>query len=111
MFKNMNNKNYTLRVLREPLFSLPVAMFFPKNHFLTNEVSSVVSVLHSAGLIDHWIGNYAREMSKTSAVMGPKVLQIDQLAGGIYIYLGGCLIGTIIFLVEKLIKVERKSCC
>jgi hypothetical protein len=96
-----------LSVLPEILFALPVAMYFPKNHFLANEVDSKISNLHSAGIIDRLIENYLVAIPKQSSSPGPKKLNFEQLTGGIYIFLGGCLIGILTFLVEILMKASQ----
>lgn len=95
-----NYKNFTLRILPETLFSIPIAMYFPKNHFLANEVNSKISILHSAGLIDHWVSMYLTESPKETFSSGPRQLSVAQLMGGIYIYFGGLLLGFLTFLVE-----------
>lgn len=105
-----NRNNFTLRILPEVLFSIPVAMYFPKNHFLDDVIDPKINILHSAGLIDYFIAKFSPRMLKEESLLGPKKLTFNQLAGGIYVYFAGCLISTFAFFAEKLIgtvKINR----
>lgn len=95
-----NSGNFTLRVLPEIIFSVPIAMFFPKNHFLANEINSKISILHQAGLIEKWISNYLNPIIQKSLDVGPQKLNIDQLSGVLYIYCAGCACAFVSLVVE-----------
>lgn len=106
-----NYKNFTFRVLPEILFSIPLAMYFPKNHYLVNEVNTKISILHAAGLINRWTSEYLGMTYTAAPAKGPKKLNLEQLEGGIFIFVIGCVVGSIIFLFEKLaiIKIYHKK--
>jgi hypothetical protein len=95
-----NQKNFTLKILPEILFSLPLAMYFPKHHYLASIIDAKVKILHSAGLIDYWISQYLTDTNKEVPSPRPKMLTVEQLAGGIYVLLAGCGIGLLTFLAE-----------
>lgn len=105
LFTNLQNrKNFTLQTLSEILFSLPVAMYFPKNHFLPDEFDTKISSLNAAGLIERWKLNYLPPLPEAFVSKHPKKLKLEQLLGGIYIFLGGCLMAFVSFLVEFSIR-------
>lgn len=79
-------------------------MYFPKNHFLENLIDQKVNILKSAGLIDYLIEKYVPKQVKVETFLGPKKLTVDQLAGGIFVFLMGCFISLISFVVEIVIK-------
>lgn len=103
-----NSKNFTFNVLPEPLFSIPVAMYLPKNHFLTNEINAKISILHSAGLIKRWTAEYLQESPKSIPSMGPKQLNVNQLFGILYVFIGGCMLSILFLMLEIIIKVKIK---
>lgn len=108
MYENKKNyKNFTYHVLPEVLLSMPVAMYYPKNHFLASTVNSKIRIIQSAGLIDKLMSKYL-EMPKQTPSTGPSKLSVKHLAGGLYIYVGGCLIAMICFLLEKFCKIAFK---
>ena len=108
IYANLKNfKKFTFRVLPEILFSVPVAMYFPKNHFLVNEINSKISILKSAGLIDWWTSKYLQGRKEPLTIV-PAKLNIKHLAGGFYIFIGGFTIAVICFIIERFVKISRK---
>lgn len=103
-----NQKNFTLRILPEILFSLPLAMYFPKNHYLAEIIDKKVKLLHSAGLLDFWTSSYLKQLNKDISSPGPSMLTIEQLAGSFYILLGGLTLGTFVFIVELSVHVFKE---
>jgi hypothetical protein len=99
-----NENNFTLRILPEVLFSVPIAMYFPKNHFLENLIDQKINILNSAGLVDYLISKYAPKPVEPETMLEPKRLTFDQLAGGIYVCLAGSLMSFLAFIVENLMK-------
>lgn len=106
IYQNKQNyKNFTFRVLPEILFSIPVAMYFPKNHYLVNEVNSKISLLDAAGIIEWLTLKYLGALKIEPAdSTGPRKLNLEQLIGGIYIYAGGCVCGFLCLFLEKLVE-------
>lgn len=101
LYANQQNyENFTLRVLPEVLFSVPVAVFLPKNHFLVNEINSQISILNAAGLVDYWITKYLHFKAREVSSSIPKKLNVGQLQGGLLMYLAGCGLGFLVFLIE-----------
>lgn len=102
-----NRKNFTLHILPETIFSFPVAMFFPKNHFLVNEVNLRIRNLQSSGLVERWISNYLDTSIKKVPLSVLRKLNLSHLSGGFSIYLSGCLFGLLCFLGELLLRRRR----
>lgn len=102
-----NSKNFTFHVLPEILFSVAVAMYFPKNHYLADEFSSRVSILHSAGLIDRWTSKYLSLVGRQTSSTGPKKLNVGHLTGILYIYTAGCILGMICFVLENIAQTAK----
>lgn len=103
----LNSKNFTFHVLPEILFSAPIAMYFPKDHPLSTEFSSRISILHSAGLIDRWTSNYLSLSRKQTSSAVPKKLNVGHLIGMLYIYSAGCIVGLVFFLLENVAKTAK----
>ncbi|CRK90889.1 CLUMA_CG004578, isoform A [Clunio marinus] len=103
----MNSKNFTLRVFPEILFSIPIAMYFPKDHFLKKIFDLRVSELETAGLIDKMILKYLKPSQKIIPTHSPKKLSIENLIGGFYILIIGCVLGFVAFLLEIIIQTKK----
>lgn len=91
-------------MLPEVLFSVPVAMFFPKNHFLVGEIDSKINDLHSAGLVDKWTSDYLLSTQQRLYASGPRKINVQQLTGILIIFVGGCTVSILCFVVESLMK-------
>lgn len=95
-----NYKNFTLRILPEIVFSVPVAIFLPKNHFLVNEINAKISDFNSAGLITFWTSKYLNSNVKDLPTIGPKKITVSHLAGALFIFVAGCCCSFTCFVVE-----------
>jgi hypothetical protein len=104
----INSKNFTYRVLPQVVLNVPVALFLPKYHYLTNEIERCVNILHAAGLIEFWIAEHLDEKYLKPKIedASPKVLELEHLKGIFYVWLGGCTISILIFLIE----IARHNC-
>lgn len=104
LYDNQKNyKNFTFKILPEILLAVPVAMYFPKNHFIVNEISSRINNIESAGLKNYFISKYLFVVKED--VSTPLVkLNLDHLSGGFVLYLGGCIFGIATLLLEISIK-------
>jgi hypothetical protein len=91
-------------VLPENLFSIPIALYLPKNHYLVNEVDTSVRLIHSTGLIDYWISKYVHLFYLNYQIVDnePKKLTFTQLYGIFIIWIGGCLLSILLFVIEVL---------
>lgn len=101
IYSNQQNyKNFTLRILPEIVFSVPVAIFLPKNHFLVSEINEKISIFNSAGLITFWTSKYLNPNFKDVPNVEPKKITVDHLAGALFIFVAGCCSGFTCFVVE-----------
>jgi len=98
----LNYENFTLNVMAEILFSVPVVILFPKNFYLVNEINLRINIMHAAGLIDYWKTKYSNAdyaRAKTNAPR-PKKLSLFNLSGGFYIWVGGSLLAFVVCVIE-----------
>lgn len=104
-----NYKNFTLRILPEIVFSVPVAIFFPKNHFLVDEINAKISDFNSAGLISFWTSKYLNANFKDVPTVGPRKITVDHLAGALFIFIAGCGCSFTCFVVEIIAYEFKKN--
>ena len=106
----LNYKNFTFNILPEKLFSYPVAMFFPKNHYLIKYVENSIGHLQSAGLVHFWMSRYFDFSILNYAVVNtdPKKMTFDHLSGIFIIWLSGCIIACVCFSLEIVYGKLRK---
>lgn len=103
-------KSFVLKVCKEELLTVNIVMYFPKQFYLKNAIDQKLNELATAGLLEFWIQNYAdmRFFNIKSEQSGPKNLQMQHLFGIFNIWLIGCAISCIVFILE-LIFVKCKS--
>lgn len=105
-----NYKNFTLRMLPEIVFSIPVAIYFPKNHYLVDEINAKISDFSSAGLISFWTSKYLNANFKNVPAAGPRQITVDHLAGALFIFIAGSSCSFTCFVVEIIAnKFKRKD--
>lgn len=109
MFANQQNyKKFTFHILQEILFSVPIAMYFPKNFYLVQEINKKVGIIQSTGLIDYWISFYLNSaFMKFQTSKSPKKLNLSHLSGGFLLWAGGCLLGMLFFISELFIRTKN----
>jgi hypothetical protein len=96
------------KVVKEPLLTNQLVLFFRKNHFLVDSVDDVIGIFKAAGLIDLWISKYVRK-KRTIDDQNPKVMTIYDLSGTFEIFFIGSFVSFSSFVVEIIFqKVQRR---
>lgn len=105
IYRNQKNyKTFILKVCKEQLFTVNIVMYFPKNFYLREAINVKLSELSTAGLLQYHIQKKAemKFFNMISEQKGPKKLNIHHLTGVVNIWLIGCAISLVIFLIEVL---------
>ena len=89
-------------MLPEYLYSFNYVIYFQKNSPYLNAFNTKMSLYKSGGLIDYWTSKYLNTMylNIQEPNVGPKKLNLVQLQGGFQVWLIGCGISSLIFLLE-----------
>ena len=60
--------------------------------------------MKASGLVDHWISQFMdmKYLNMKETKQGPKKLNLQQLSGSFQVWLGGCFIGFVSFLIEHI---------
>lgn len=97
-----NNRNTTLTTCKEQLLTIPIVLYFRKNHYLVKEVNEKISMINAAGLSEYWTKIYLEKTLKNvnKSKRELQKLNLQQLFGGFQIWIGGCIIGLVTFIVE-----------
>ncbi|CAO1429976.1 unnamed protein product [Diamesa hyperborea] len=96
-----NDRNSTLTICKQQLLTIPIVLYFRKNHYLVKEVNEKISMINSAGLSEYWSkmnSGTLRNAQKSKREL--RKLNLHQLLGGFQIWIGGCIIGLVTFVVE-----------
>ncbi|CAG9808659.1 unnamed protein product [Chironomus riparius] len=105
------------RILKQSLFTHQYGISTFRNHFLFELTDEIVQRFIPMGIIQHsyefhtWVNfrNIVEDVESTQ-----KVLDVDDLAYGFYIWLGACgisIIGFLLELVAHCLIVFRQNCC
>ena len=93
---------HLLQFCKEILYSHQFVIYFQKNSYLVTAINEVIESLQTNGLISHWRSQtmnikYLKGPPKTKE---PKKLEMEQMAGGIYLFCGGLIASFTVFLIE-----------
>ena len=102
-YKNqLNDRNATLTTCKEQLLTVPIVLYYRKNHYLVKEVNQKMSMINSAGLSDYWTKIYLEKTLKSDHKSKRELqkLNLQQLYGSFQIWIGGCIIGLLTFVGE-----------
>lgn len=94
--------NYVFEICKERLVQTPVVLYFQKSSFLTDIFNEKLDQLMNAGLIEYWHNQYFRTKVEKS-VTGPKPLNMANLKGVFEIWITGCIITFLVFVLEHII--------
>lgn len=104
LYENQKNyKNFTYKILPEILFSVPVALYLPKHHFMVSEMSTRINSIESVGLTKFYVSKYLTVVKEDTATPLRK-LNLDHLSSGFVLYLVGCSFGIVALAIEVSIK-------
>lgn len=105
-----NYKKFTFNILPQKLFSYPIAMYFPRNHYLMKYVESSIGNLQASGLIHFWMSRYYDFSILNYEVINtdPKKMTFSHLTGIFIIWISGCGIASVCFTMELLYHKLKK---
>lgn len=89
------------KIVKEPLLTNQIVLFFRKNHYLVEAVDNVIGIFKSSGLNDYWIAKYSKKI-EVLIESGPKVMTAYDLSGTIKIFFVGSMISAVAFVCEVL---------
>ena len=84
--------------------TMSVVIYLKKNSYLVNAINDKIGSLRAAGLIDYWYSlSFTNNLNRKHA-KPRKVLSWDHLSGCFEIWAGGCLISSLTFVTEFIVK-------
>lgn len=87
----------------------PLVIYTQKDFYLNEEINDNIGLFKSAGLIVFWRNQDIQlKISNDDDKIYPKLLTLDQLMGSFAVLTLGCVVSSIIFLVE--IFFEKRNC-
>lgn len=98
----VNQKNFTLKVLKEYLLDISIVYLFPKNFHLINALNEKMGTYTASGLISLWMDRYLdrKYVNIEDPVVGPRTISVKDLKGSFELLFIGFIISTAVFLVE-----------
>jgi len=100
--KGSLKKGYHLNVLKQPVVTMNVVLFFKKSSCLSSEVNQILMDLQAAGFIDYVVlrsidTKYLKIVEKTSK---RQKISLEQLSSIFYILICGLVTSSLIFVIE-----------
>lgn len=112
IYRNQQHyKEFALKVCKEPVLTVNIVMYLPKNSFLKEAIDHQLSQLLSFGFLEYWTQKFAdpKYFKIKSEERGPKKLNINRLIGVFNLYLYGCAISLLSFFLEITFFQMRKK--
>lgn len=105
----MNFYNYTFGILKERYFSTYIVLYFKKGSKLKAIFDKKLHQILNAGLIEFWQKEYI-EVSRKEVKKGntPRVLSMKHVIGVFKVWIVGCLMSIVVFLVEYFKRMLKK---
>lgn len=102
----VNQKNFTLTVCKEFLFTFNYGIYFQKNSYLTKNFNDKISLMKASGLIDFWATDYinSRYINFKSKDNSPRKLNLEQMMGGFEVLFIGYVISFVVIFCEFLAR-------
>lgn len=99
----INQKNFTLRICEEKMFTSLYTFYFTKNHYIVNELDELISNFQSAGLIDHIASKYVGlDLMNKIEPQPPLPFTYNNIKGFFYIFFCGCAFALVSFISEHI---------
>jgi hypothetical protein len=112
IYRNEQNyKDFVLKVCKEQLMTVNIVMYFPKNSYLREAFNRKLSDLMTSGIVQYWINKFAdpKFLNINMAQNAPKRLRVEQLSGVLNVWLIGCAVGFLAFLIEIFSATIKKA--
>ena len=100
----INQKNFTLKVLKEYLLDISIVYLFPKNFHLISALNEKMGRYTASGLIYMWMERYLdrRYVNMEDPVTGPRTINVKDLKGCLELLVIGFIVSTTVFIVEMI---------
>lgn len=103
LYKNQIHKqNFRYQVCREFYSMVPVVLYFPKNHYLVENINRKLEAFSAGGLIDFW-ASFHMDMKYLNfkwTNLGPKKLNMRHLSGIFQILMYGLVVSLLSLFAE-----------
>lgn len=98
------------QISKDYLYYHQYGIYFQKDSFLVDQVNEVIQSVASNGLLNQWTKQSINEKYLKSPALDkePKQLQLDQLMGGLFLYIAGLCVSIFIFALENIRNVYHK---
>lgn len=106
-------RNYTYKIIREPLYTVPTVFYFPKNFYLISAIDKHIEAMQTSGLIAHWTyGAFhsTRLLLNSKPDDEAKSLGLNYFTLAFQAYAIGCILSFVAFAAEIFrVKIEFKN--
>lgn len=102
MWNKQTVKNHTLKFCKERFLLNQIVFYFPKDFYLTEEISHQIIELSANGILDHLVSEYADHafLNVKPVDVGPLPITFIQISGIFHVCAACLLISFFVFLVE-----------
>jgi hypothetical protein len=88
------------QICREPFMLVSIVIYTKRNFYLLQAINEKIENLKATGLIDYWYSlSFSKEFSNEKSNT-PKVLTFGHLSGCFYIWICGCFVSFLTFVLE-----------
>lgn len=94
------------KVFSESIVTNPVVIYFRKNHFLLSSFNRIIRIFKEAGIFSFWVKRFRNDFRKNEKVgeKHPRIMTLFDLSGCFKIWMYGLLISSLVFVLEKFLK-------
>lgn len=97
------------KICKDIFLTIPVVIFARKNYFLLDALDEKLDILKAAGLIEFWnFQDVEKGILNFKESNGPKILTTRHLLGCFHILISGCIVSSLVFLLELSIILMRR---
>ncbi|XP_070502396.1 uncharacterized protein [Chironomus tepperi] len=114
LYKNKikaHNREPLYTVCKEPFTTIPITMWFPKNSYLVEPIDEKLIWYQCSGLLQYWASfeEDSKYLSYSDESKGPKSMSVENFSATFQIWIYACVLGFIIFLLEKFWSAMQSS--
>jgi len=99
---SLTNDNFPYKICKEDFLTFNIVMFYNKNFFLKSAIDEAIQKMLVHGFMDHWIKEYDKTDKWRFTSIKPTVMTFDHLSGSFSLLLIGCILSSLIFVLEIL---------
>lgn len=102
----VNQQNFTLKVLSESFLTNQFVFYFTKNFYLVDEINEKISHFKSSGLMKHWRSKYTNLIKKRKELQTSMTL--GHLSGVFELLIYGWIATSCVFVIELIFNFARR---